>query len=516
MRHIEVCGLNRGGKIVNKLKYLNRLEDIRLTKEFIFLNPYKFIAFFIYSIILLIITVCLILGFAKKQETIDVNGSLLLSDKVQDIQIYVDGIISQINYSDNDYVEKGQEIIKLKSDKLDVQKQELQAKLDETQEQMSYVSRIEECIRSGKNTFENNDKEAYYYAKVDSYLTKVKALKSGTNSTDIEGLKKERAELSSLLSAVENNGNLNSNNANYYSFKSYKDKIIELNKKIDQLKKLIAASKNTTIPGTSNTPSGDTTTQQYQQQLEVLESEKQSYITETASTIKQQMNTLDRQIRQANSTTGDAAKKVNAEIENLKVQVLDEAAEQKKQLQTNQKECEESIKGLDADLNYYSVIANESGYIKFKGEIKNDMSISAGSSVGIITSSKDQQSAYYTMLMVKSDGIGFIQPNQNIKITVYGLDRKDYGFLNGKVEQIFYTPVTNNEQIYYQVKASVEVNENQTIYNDIFGLKDGMSIEASVITKETSWLYYLLDKMNVFKDKDEKDDKEDKNIESGE
>ena len=59
---------------MNKLTRLNNMDDIRLTKEFIFLNPYKFIVFFIYTIVGLIIAVCIFLSFTKKQETIDVQG----------------------------------------------------------------------------------------------------------------------------------------------------------------------------------------------------------------------------------------------------------------------------------------------------------------------------------------------------------------------------------------------------------------------------------------------------------
>ena len=59
---------------MNKLTRLNNMDDIQLTKEFIFLNPYKFIVFFIYTIVGLIIAVSIFLSFTKKQETIDVQG----------------------------------------------------------------------------------------------------------------------------------------------------------------------------------------------------------------------------------------------------------------------------------------------------------------------------------------------------------------------------------------------------------------------------------------------------------
>ena len=59
---------------MNKLNRLNNMDDIRLTKEFIFLNPYKFIVYFIYAILGLITGVCIFLSFTKKQETIDVQG----------------------------------------------------------------------------------------------------------------------------------------------------------------------------------------------------------------------------------------------------------------------------------------------------------------------------------------------------------------------------------------------------------------------------------------------------------
>ena len=115
---------------MNKLNRLNNMDDIRLTKEFIFLNPYKFIVYFIYAILGLITAVCIFLSFTKKQETIDVQGYLQRTDKVQDIQIYIDGVVDTVYVQDGEYVEEGETILSLQSDKLDLQKEDLEKNLE--------------------------------------------------------------------------------------------------------------------------------------------------------------------------------------------------------------------------------------------------------------------------------------------------------------------------------------------------------------------------------------------------
>ena len=156
---------------MNKLTRLNNMDDIQLTKEFIFLNPYKFIVFFIYTIVGLIIAVCIFLSFTKKQETIDVQGYLQRTDKVQDIQIYIDGVVKNVHVQDGEYVEKGETILSLQSDKLDLQKEDLEKSMEEAKRQMELVSRLEDCIINRTNTYQNNEEEGQFYAQIEQYLT---------------------------------------------------------------------------------------------------------------------------------------------------------------------------------------------------------------------------------------------------------------------------------------------------------------------------------------------------------
>ena len=189
---------------MNKLTRLNNMDDIQLTKEFIFLNPYKFIVFFIYTIVGLIIAVCIFLSFTKKQETIDVQGYLQRTDKVQDIQIYIDGVVKNVHVQDGEYVEKGETILSLQSDKLDLQKEDLEKSMEEAKRQMELVSRLEDCIINRTNTYQNNEEEGQFYAQIEQYLTQVAALESGVSDSTVNSLSEQKARYQELLSAMQN------------------------------------------------------------------------------------------------------------------------------------------------------------------------------------------------------------------------------------------------------------------------------------------------------------------------
>lgn len=476
---------------MNKLKYLNNLDDIRLTKEFVFLNPYKFIVIFTYLIISLMIGVSVLLAFTEKEETVDVQGVLQISNKVQDIQVLVDGVINEVYVQDGEYVEKGATILSLSSDKLALQKSDLDKKLEKAKEQKEYLTQLVYCINNKVNTFQNDEKEGYFYAQVEKYLSQVRSLESGVSSSEVDALVSQKTTLNELLNAIKNDTKLATNHIYYTQLELYKVKLADYNSKITSLQELIKSETNPTLSA------------QYQQQLNALTDEKDSFTKQNQLEVQQQLDTLNEKIQQTQSIADGNRIKIDAEIENLKNSSLAEIKDKEQQLQNSINEYETSLASINVDLNNYNVQAAESGYVNYKGEIKKDIVLSAGSIVGILTSTKDEAESFEVILNIPSSGIGFIKVDQNIKLTVDGLDRKDYGFINGTVKKIYESPVQIDNSIYYQVKASIDIKDKDSIYKDLFALKDSMSVQANIITKETSWLTYLLEKMNIFKDSKE-------------
>lgn len=489
----------RGGLTVNKLKHLNNLEDIKLTKEFIFLNPYRFIAYFIYGIIALIIGVCILLSFTSKQETIDVNGSLQLSDKVQDIQIYVDGVIDEVFVQDGDYVEKGETILAIQSSKLDVQKEDLENKLEEARNQQVYLTQLEECISNQYNTFQNNGQEAYYYAQVENYLTQIRSLNASVSNSTLNSLNEQKTYLQQLLNAMEKGESLSDTHVHRTQLRLYQKQLTSYDDQIKQAQEALDNARNPQM----NPIQDPTVIAQYKQQLDTFKAEKENYADQQQLSVQQQLDTLNQQITQARNTANDTEQKTKTEIDHLTSSALVEAKNQEKQLQTTIKEYEASLASIDSDLSHYSVQASESGYIRYKGDIKKDTALSSGSIVGILTQEQNQTENFQVTLNVPSSGIGFVKNGQNVKLSVNGLDTREYGYINGNIQKIYETPVQVENTVYYLVETSVQIQENDGIYNDLFALKDDMTVRANIVTKETSWMIYILQKVNILKDTDQ-------------
>lgn len=475
---------------MKKLKYMNNLDDIRLTKEFIFLNPYKFIIIFTYLIISLIIGVSILLCFTNKQETVEVQGILELSNKAQDIQVLVDGVVDEVHVKDGDYVENGEIIFSLRSDKLEIQKNDLNEKLKKAKEQQEYLIQLEDCINNRENTFQNNETEGVFYSKVEKYLSQIRAFEMGGTSSEYYALISQKNNLQELFNSMKNNEDLYENHNYHAQLELYRSKLSDYKNRIDQIQKLIDNETNPEISA------------QYQQQRDTLNNEKNKFVEQNQLEIQQQIDTLNSKIKQVQNSIDENEKKIEAEIENLRTASLAEIKDNEQQLQNNIGEYENSLAAINIDLNSYNVQATKSGYVSYKSKIKKNMVLSAGTLVGFLTSTKGEMKNFEVTLNVPSSGIGFVEIGQNVKITVNGLDRKDYGFINGTVNKIYESPIQVENNIYYQVTASIDIKENESIYKDLFNLKDNMIIQANIITKETSWLTYLLEKMNIFKDTD--------------
>lgn len=475
---------------MNKLNRLNDIDDIRLTKEFVFLNPYKFIVYFIYTILGLLVAVCVFLSFTEKQETIDVQGSLQRTDKVQDVQILVDGVVDGVYVEDGGYVEKGESILSLQSSKLDVQKEDLQKKLEETKKQQELVTQLETCIRNRTNTFQDNEEEGQFYAQVEQYLTQIKALQSSVSDRTVNALNEQKARYQELLQAMQNNGSLPETHAYATQLKIYQNQVANYQRNIADLETLVGQAMDPMVK------------EQYQKQLDTYKAEMQTYINQQQLSVQQQMDTLDQQLTQAKNTNSDAQQSAQAEIDKLQATALLETKNTWQELQTKIEEYTTSMASMDSDLAYYTVKASESGYVYYKVDVKKDMALTSGSTVGILTSGETKSDAFQVTLNVPSSGIGFVKQGQKVKLTVDGLDSRDYGYLTGEVQKIYETPIQTDSGVYYMVETSVRLEENEGIYRELFHLKNDMSVQANIETKETSWMVYILQKINVFKEEE--------------
>lgn len=475
---------------MNKLNRLYDMEHIRLTQEFIFLNPYRFVVYFIYAILGLLVAVCVFLSFTDKQETIDVQGSLQRTDKVQDVQILVDGVVDGVYVEDGGYVEEGETILSLQSSKLDVQKEDLQKKLEEAQKQQELVTRLETCIRNGSNTFQDNGEEGQFYAQMEQYLAQIKALESSVSQGTITALSQQKAKYQELLQAMQNDGSLPEDHAYATQWKIYQNQVETYQRNIAQLETLVSQAVDPLVK------------EQYQQQLDTYKAELQTYMEQQQLSVQQQIDTLDQQLIQAQNSASDAQKSTQSEIEKLKTTALLEAKNAWQELQTQIEDYTTSLASMDADLSYYSVKASESGYVYYKVDVKKGLALTGGSSVGILTAGETTSDAFQVLLNVPSSGIGFVKQGQQVKLTVDGLDSRDYGYLMGEVQKIYEIPVQTDSGVYYVVETSVDLSENQGIYREVFRLKNDMSVQANIETKETSWMVYLLQKINVFKDEE--------------
>lgn len=293
------------------------------------------------------------------------------------------------------------------------------------------------------------------------------------------------------MNAITNGTMLDSDHTYYSQIELYNMELAKYQTKMEQIQLLIQTEIDPTLSA------------QYQQQLDALNIEKDNFIEQKQLEVQQQIDTLNVKIEQAQNLMKETRKKTESEIEQLKSNTIVEIKTKEQELKNTIQEYKSSLESIDIDLSSYNLSASESGYVSYKNKIKEGDVLSTGVVIGSLNTVKDDEENFEVTLNVPSSGIGFIKTGQSIKLTIDGLTRKDYGFIHGTVKKIYDSPIQVNEGVFYKVTASIDIKQDNSIYNKVFALKDNMSVQANIITKETSWMKYLLQKMNIFKDASE-------------
>lgn len=326
---------------------------------------------------------------------------------------------------------------------------------------------------------------------VEKYLSSIKALEVGSSSEELDALSSQKKNLQELMNAIANGTMLDSDHTYYSQIELYNMELAKYQTKMEQIQLLIQTEIDSTLSA------------QYQQQLNALNIEKDNFIEQKQLEVQQQIDTLNVKIEQTQNLMKETRKKTESEIEQLKSNTIVEIKTKEQELKNTIQEYKSSLESIDIDLSSYNLSASESGYVSYKNKVKEGDVLSTGVVIGSLNTAKDDEENFEVTLNVPSSGIGFIKTGQSIKLTIDGLTRKDYGFIHGTVKKIYDSPIQVNEGVFYKVTASIDIKQNNGIYNKVFALKDNMSVQANIITKETSWMKYLLQKMNIFKDTSE-------------
>ena len=151
-------------------KTFSQLKDSQLFYD---KDPPPFSIFLILSILAVIVITFVWSLFAVKTYVVKSSGTVASQGKNYIMSAYT-GEITEAKTFEGAFVTKGDILFRVASVDLDLQETQIQGMIDENNRKIAFFERLEECVKTGVNSFnENNPQEKPYYYQYQTYINQV-------------------------------------------------------------------------------------------------------------------------------------------------------------------------------------------------------------------------------------------------------------------------------------------------------------------------------------------------------
>ena len=539
------------------IKNLNEISDGR---ELLETRPNRFTSIFIYILIAILVSFLLWAWFSTKEVVINVPGIVTSNDNAYAISTMLTGAVKSVNIKNGQYVKKGDLLFTLdtKNDKTQLNGLEEQEK--DLNSNINDLNSLIQAINGDSNFLSNENK---YYSEYSSYLAQNNITNSelNTESSMITNVKNQINGLNNLVKSIQNNSNYVSNNSLYNAqYESYENSRQSLENKINSLntqkntltnelnneknlqsrlqteqnnlnkeKKvgLKDENKNNTTSSTSNKIDKNTQKvnkeeqkiQDTTNQISSIEAQMQNDGSNT--TLTNEINSINADIQSTNSQIANLENQTISQIESqiqtlnnqlnelqgnnsktalnkplTKYQLLSQINDTLNTDKSNDEQLKIKIKELKGILENGQVKANHNGVIYIPQVPTVGMVLQAGQQVGEILPNNDK---FKVKLMIPNDEIGNIKKGDTVKYSFVSFPYTEYGFLQGKLENINVTSELNPKTglSYYEGNSTLNGNTISNKQGKTGEIKLGMACEVKIISRKEKMIYYILNQLGL-------------------
>ena len=188
---------------------------------------------------------------------------------------------------------------------------------------------------------------------------------------------------------------------------------------------------------------------------------------------------------------------VMMDVERMKSREIVNTDEHIKSLAENIKTIEQHIKKVELDITNSMVRANIDGTVDVLYEMLPGDFIASGQEVLKII--PDNDTAYKMQIFVSNQDIGELNVGDTVKYNFAALPSREYGEMRGSIVNISKDALLNEAtgQSFYVVEATIPGTKLIGSNGKQGEIKNGMLCEASIITKQKSFLRYFLEKIDL-------------------
>jgi HlyD family secretion protein len=543
MRHRHA----RGGRRRSVKAYIEDIRELTDSREMLEARPHRFMAWFVYLLILLVASTLIWSYFGEIDEYVKASGIVRPGGSIGAVRNATSGNIAELRIEDGMRVGKGDVLFVVETKELLLQKAESARVLDKLKADGANLETLRRSVRAGKNLFDPDDADASdYYNQFEKYMADRRtALEQAENAAlDQQKLKDDMAasvrsaesarknaasdlreaeyllgRQNLLLRGVEREEDVFMTTANILSIGAeHESELNDLyrgryeNYVLTRSGLLLALEQARREAETAETLyAADSVAlnelEAARRGVELAQLEYDKYGSDFLLSLRDSIRQTEQNVREHKNTIAQIDMTIDSYIEYEKSQdvglmlgkmQLDTQVQADSAITSNQSAIEQlegEIKAIELSIEAATVTAPISGFVSMDAELNEGEMLGAGAEVASIV--PDDGTDYRIQLMILNEDIASIQGAQKIRYHFSALPYREYGEASGEILRIGTDARAANGVSYYLVDASLNELE-LTGYGGTAGrIKVGMACEAQVITQSKKILWWLLEKINL-------------------
>jgi HlyD family secretion protein len=504
-------------------KYIE-LKDMSDSREVLSEKPRRFISYFVYFLILMILIALVWAILGRIDYYIKAGGEVRPNETVSVIRNTVTGRVLEVNLSEGQRVNKGDVLFVMDVETHINTAVILERQLETITLEMRNLEKFRESVISNENLFDiDNPDETDYYFRFQKHITdRDTALEQLRNANlDFERIfsdaiiseenalgnsrrmRDEINELNLLLRSIEQGENLIpvSNSVRHGSFIDYQINVERYTLLINTHKAQEERAEALYAVGGVSKNQLETA----QNDLTAIILERDRYVNEFLININNNIENLNKNIIELESVIQSASlvmgfysdRGFSEEliIEKSKLDALAHITDMLFNFQSNSDALQMDLDSLRLSISEASIISPIDGVVSLATEINTGDFLQGGMEIATII--PDASGELRIILAITNADIADISVGQPVHFRFPALPFRDYGEIQGHITQISVDSRNDNYgQSYFIVEAEMNNNVLYGRNGEPEYIRIGMAVEARVITRNTRIIHWVLEKLD--------------------
>ncbi|MDI6605137.1 MAG: HlyD family efflux transporter periplasmic adaptor subunit [Thermoanaerobacteraceae bacterium] len=287
-----------------------------------------------------------------------------------------------------------------------------------------------------------------------------------------------------LQQSIEENTNKFNKDSSFYN--QFLDCQLNIKQYQDKINKLQEMTNTSSGSGQNNSSLYD-----LKQQLEIY---KNQFMTNIKTNIEQNKIKL-KQLQSGFNNNGILSNDIS--IEKYKMDSISQIDDTIKSINEKINEVKMNIEAINQNKDNYEIKAPSDGILHMVVNIKEGDLLQSGYQIANIL--PEENNNYKVYLYISNKDIANVKTGQNVKFQVLAIPYQEYGYINGKIIKLApdSTLEQKSGQNFYEAEAIID---NKPLYShkgERVYIKNGMVVNAKIVTPKEKMLYYLLDQLKL-------------------